>query len=217
MKNITIEVPQNGTSVQLVLRAGASSGQAIIVASDEVEIRFAEPAPSAAATPKAPPSANSGKASKHDPTNGTWSATGSLTNARTYHTSTLLPNAKVLVAGGDGTTGQLSAAECYDPASETWTLTAPMGAARINHRALLLTNGKALVIGGNGGMNYERTGELYDPTSRTWTDTGLMKTSRYDFTATLLPNGRVLVAGGNSGTNSSPARNCTTSSPEHGR
>ena len=56
MKNITIEVPHNGVSVQLVLRAGASSGQAIVVASEEVEIRLAEPAP--AATAKAPPGTN---------------------------------------------------------------------------------------------------------------------------------------------------------------
>ena len=41
----------------------------------------------------------------------------SLTNARAYHTATLLPNGKVLVAGGR-VTGDvyLSSAELYDPA-----------------------------------------------------------------------------------------------------
>ena len=62
MKNIIIEVPRNGASVQLVLRAGASSGQAVIVASDDVEIRLAEPAPAAAPQPKTPTATNNGKA-----------------------------------------------------------------------------------------------------------------------------------------------------------
>ncbi len=63
MKNIIIEVPKNGASVQLVLRAGASSGQAVIVASDDVEIRLAEPAPTPAALPKPGPN---GKAPARD-------------------------------------------------------------------------------------------------------------------------------------------------------
>ena len=61
MKNITIEVPPSGASVQLVLRAGASSGQAVIVASDDVEIRLGEPAPGAAPAPKTRAATNKGK------------------------------------------------------------------------------------------------------------------------------------------------------------
>lgn len=49
-------------SIQLVLRAGASSGRAVIVASDDVEIRYADPAPAAAATSKSPASKKYSKA-----------------------------------------------------------------------------------------------------------------------------------------------------------
>lgn len=62
-KNILIEVPRHGASVQLVLRAGVSSGQAVIVVDDDVEIRLGEPAPAAAAPhPATPAATNPGKA-----------------------------------------------------------------------------------------------------------------------------------------------------------
>src|SRR3954451_6401939 len=59
MKNISIEVPRFGASVQLVLRAGASSGQAVIVASDDVEIHLVEPVSASTAKPKSPASSKS--------------------------------------------------------------------------------------------------------------------------------------------------------------
>ena len=53
----------------------------------------------------------------YDPAAGTWSTTGSLATARSRHTATLLPTGKVLVAGGEGTSGPLTSAELYDPAA----------------------------------------------------------------------------------------------------
>ena len=43
--------------------------------------------------------------------------TGSLTTPRAAHTATLLPNGKMLVAGGDNG-GPIASAELYDPASD---------------------------------------------------------------------------------------------------
>jgi hypothetical protein len=48
----------------------------------------------------------------------TWTPTGSMTNARTHHTATLLANGEVLVAGGicsGGFTYPDNSAELYDP------------------------------------------------------------------------------------------------------
>ena len=45
-----------------------------------------------------------------------WVPTGNLGTARAYHTATLLPNGKVLVAGGEDNGGNgLSSTELYDP------------------------------------------------------------------------------------------------------
>jgi hypothetical protein len=55
----------------------------------------------------------------YDPATGTWSATGSLANARRSHPATLLPSGKVLVAGGNGNRGILPSAELYDPATRS--------------------------------------------------------------------------------------------------
>ena len=41
----------------------------------------------------------------YNPATGTWTTTGSLNTARSYHTATLLTNGQVLVAGGIGTSG----------------------------------------------------------------------------------------------------------------
>ncbi len=128
-------------------------------------------------------------------TPGTWEATGSLATARSVHTATLLPSAKVLVAGGYNGPA-LSSAELYDPASGNWTATSSMGTARGQHTATLLPSGKVLVAGGFDLSNALRSAELYDPVTGTWTATGSMGTARYDHTATLLPNGQVLVAAG---------------------
>src|SRR5262245_15214880 len=68
-----------------------------------------------------------------------------MKNARNFHTATLLPNGKVLVAGGFDLGTR---AELYDPATDTWTMTGSLRTARTMHTATLLPNGKVLVAGG---------------------------------------------------------------------
>src|SRR5436190_48839 len=69
----------------------------------------------------------------YDPVSGTFTPTGSLSQARERHTMTLLPNGKVLAAGGriftNGAFSILSSAELFDPqASEGETAVASSNA-----------------------------------------------------------------------------------------
>jgi N-acetylneuraminic acid mutarotase len=138
-----------------------------------------------------------------------WSATGDMVEARTFHTATQLLDGRVLVAGGVGvdvsefSANILASAELYDPATGSWTATGPMLGIRTGHAATLLPDGKVLVIGGgdssdgNGGPL--ATAEVYDPATGSWTATGDTIGSGPGRTATLLGNGKVLATGGISG------------------
>jgi hypothetical protein len=136
----------------------------------------------------------------YDPASGIWTATGSLPAVRYNPTATLLPDGKVLIAGGSNSSGFLASAELYDPASGTWTATGSLSSGRSGHSATLLPNGKVLLAGGSNSSGFVASSELYDPASGTWSVSGSLVTTRGSHTATLLPNGKVLIAGGSNDT-----------------
>src|SRR4051812_11845096 len=137
---------------------------------------------------------------------GTFTATGSMTNPRTGHTATLLPNGKVLIVGGISylapTAQGLSSAELYDPLTGTFSPTGSMSIPRLSHTATLLPDGRVLIAGGFAdSANQAITGttataELYDPGTGTFAPAGRMSVPRFSHSATLLNNGEVLIAGG---------------------
>jgi hypothetical protein len=61
---------------------------------------------------------------------GLFNNTGSMNNARQYHTASVLTNGKVLVAGGSNGGTVLNSAELYDPSTGIWTTTGSMNNAR---------------------------------------------------------------------------------------
>ena len=120
---------------------------------------------------------------------GTWTATAPLNIARVAHTATLLPNGKVLAAGGFNGSSWLTSAQVYDPATAAWTATAPLNTARRYHTATLLPDGKVLVAGGDTSSGYLTSAEVYNPSTAAWTATAPLNTARDRHTATLLPDG----------------------------
>jgi hypothetical protein len=126
-----------------------------------------------------------------------FTAVGDLATARANHTATLLPNGKVLVAGGFGEQfKQLASAELYDPSTGRFTLAGNMTTSRARHTAILLANGKVLIAGGVKDTQlgtYIVSAEIYDPSAGTFTATGNMISSG-GVRSTMLPDGRVFVA-----------------------
>ncbi len=127
---------------------------------------------------------------------GTFTVTGDLTTARHSHTTTLLTNGKVLIAGGVSTSdgkANPASAELYDPSTGTFIATGDMTMARSSHQATLLPDGKVLIV----GHGFDSSAEIYDPATGTFTAAGQRTNQAFFFAtaAVLLPNGKVLIAG----------------------
>jgi hypothetical protein len=156
----------------------------------------------------------------YDPNTAAFTSTGSMSVGRYRLTATLLPNGKVLIAGGVSLDASQpsSTAEIYDPATGAFTLTGAMTTGREQHTATLLADGKVLIVGGRSPVSGSNdlqptaTAEVYDPSTGLFSTTGSMTAARSLHTATLLPSGNVLIAGGGDDNSTAELYNPTTSS-----
>src|SRR5690349_4204630 len=115
---------------------------------------------------------------------------------RRGHTATRLADGRVLIAGGENSSGTLNETEIYDPASGIFSAAANMATARADHSATLLADGRVLIAGGhNGGASLAST-EIFDPSTGAFANGPAMNVARAGHSATLFANGHVLVAGG---------------------
>ena len=133
-----------------------------------------------------------------DPATDSVSPAGTLARERYDHTATLLPDGRVLVAGGssgrDPDVAPIASLEVWDPRTSTFSPAGQLRTARSGHAALLLGDARVLIVG-------ETDTELWDPTTGTVMPGPSLVEPRYFHTATLLQDGRVLVTGGMWGSN----------------
>src|SRR5207249_4160639 len=93
-----------------------------------------------------------------------FSETAKMLTARYKHTAGLLPNGRVLIAGGSDDNdwkGTMSSAEIYDPVTGRFAATSPMNDRRFKlpGEAAMLPSGQLLIAGGSKQV------EIYDPES----------------------------------------------------
>ncbi len=136
----------------------------------------------------------------YDPSTGAFTSTGSMNVPRGGAGASLLPDGRVLIAGGGlnparytGSDDPSTTAEIYDPTTGTWTMTDNLNNARSGLSPLrLLPNGNLLAVGGTS----LGTSEEYDPTTGTWTTPVNLRQPQCGAASALLNDGRVLLAAG---------------------
>lgn len=100
----------------------------------------------------------------YDPQADRWKPAAPMRMPRAGFSMTVLPNQRILVAGGVIDRSQETAtAELYHVDSDKWHDVAPMLTERRNHRAALLSDGGVLVMGGShvGGREYLNSCEVF--------------------------------------------------------
>jgi hypothetical protein len=133
----------------------------------------------------------------YDPTTGEFTPTGSMATARTDATATLLPDGRVLIAGGWGCPnrrmcspddtasggGALASAELYDPATGKFSRTGSMSEPRQGAAATLLPDGRVVMTAGGSQVV-----EVYDPATGKFSRAGSLLNFYVDLSVRSLPS-----------------------------
>lgn len=124
-------------------------------------------------------------------------AVAAMRDARVSHMAALLPDGRVLVAGGWTGATTTASAELFDPRTRAFTDAAPLSAPRMDGTSTLLPDGTVLLAGGALQTNRPSAAvDLFDPATHAMRTAGAMQTARAHHAAAPLPDGRVLVVGG---------------------
>jgi hypothetical protein len=143
----------------------------------------------------------------YNPATDSFSAVAApMRSPRVFHVAALLPDGKVLLAGGsdleDSSGGATDTAELYDPAAQTFSDSANnLSSPRYAAAAAVLGDGSLLVVGGDSHTGATASADLFNPaTGKFAPTTGAPVAARVFHCAALMPDGTVLIAGGNGST-----------------
>ncbi|MGH9754028.1 MAG: kelch repeat-containing protein [Blastocatellia bacterium] len=132
--------------------------------------------------------------------NGSVSRAVTMSEPRSGHTATLLPDGRVLLIGGmisvRGDEVSTASTEIYDPQTGATMPSGNLLTPRAGHTATLLPDGGVLVTGGGADQKALVSAELYRAKTEEFVPVGPMSAPRERHSATLLSDGRVLVTGG---------------------
>lgn len=135
-----------------------------------------------------------------DPTTDAFTNIPGMTTARYEPTVTLLPDGRVLIAGGYA--GQFSrpvaSAELFDPITNSFVRTGSLAQARFGANTIPLADGRVLIVDGGIEPNVSQCNvpigaELYDPKTGTFS---AGPTPPVRFSNPVVAGGRVLLLGG---------------------
>lgn len=161
-----------------------------------------------------------------NPATGSWSPTTSLPSARTGHSAAILPDGRVLVAGGVqsgflGIPTFLTSASRYNPGTNAWNSTASMGGVgRAISSVATLADGRVMLSGGVTANIVALTAtavadvSIYNNGTNSWQNGPTLALGRYGHTLVTIPGGDLVAAGGVFGSVSSTTTPVTTASVE---
>ena len=119
--------------------------------------------------------------------------------ARSGATAALLPDGRVVIAGGQNGSVVSSTIEVFDPSVDTFSFVGVLSSPRVQHAMVVLADGRVMIIGGFNGTIPVSSTDIFDPIAGSVALGPSLVVPRFGHSGTTLLNGQVMVAGGNNG------------------